>query len=253
MPPLTRASSTVPADRLANFRDLGGLPVSGGGCTRSGILLRSDAPIPGDRAPDGVISWPPAVVIDLRSAAERAVHAYQWPARTVVHERSLHAAAAPTAEDQPRLRNLYDLIIESALQRVARLVPLVAAAPGTVLVHCAVGKDRTGIAVAVLLAADVVPQAVIDDYLVTAANLDVLWLRWVAKNYRTGRSRVLPATWSQVSAGAIQTVVHHLLSWPGGPRGWMVHHGASAEDLDAWESRLSCSVSRGTRREGSLT
>src|ERR1035441_8605004 len=65
--------------RLANLRDLAGLRLAGAGTVAAGVLYRSDAPYPGDLAPDTVPVWPPATVIDLRSSGE-TVATYRWPA-----------------------------------------------------------------------------------------------------------------------------------------------------------------------------
>lgn len=226
-------------NRLANLRDLGGLPVAGGGRTRPGVLYRGDAPFSGDDAPTGVPHWPPGAVIDLRSPAERARHPHRWPDATFVHHLPLHGAAAPSERLPPDLVALYQMILRTAPHRVARLVGTLARADGPVLVHCAAGKDRTGIAVAaLLLAAGVDPEAVVADYLATGANMDTLRRRWVSKGYRSHRTRPVPEAWLQVPEEAIAVVVELLGSGPGGAAGWLIDHGADRDDIVAWRTRI---------------
>jgi hypothetical protein len=98
--PGTRASGQRRAagtDTLVNLRDLGGLPLRGGGITATGVLLRSDAPYDGDETPVHVTPWPPGTVIDLRSDKEVARSSYEWGDGTRMRHHPLHASAAPDA------------------------------------------------------------------------------------------------------------------------------------------------------------
>lgn len=227
-------------NRLVNLRDLGGLPVLGGGRTRRGVLYRGDAPFPGDVSSPDVPSWPPATVIDLRTRFERERYGYRWPKTTIVHPLPLHGRAAPSERLPPSLDDLYLMILRTAPHRVARLVGVVSRADGPVLVHCAAGKDRTGIAVAaLLLAADIEPEAVVADYLQTRANLSDLRSRWTSKGYRPNIGRPVSDAWLQAPEEAIAVVVEFLGTWPGGAVGWLTDHGAKEEDLKTWRNRIA--------------
>jgi rhodanese-related sulfurtransferase len=252
LPPLPSVSDRY--RRLANLRDLGGLRLTGGGTVPAGVLYRSDAPYPGDLAPDDfapdtVLAWPPATVIDLRSAGETAA-AYRWPAGVRWHHVPLmrEAAvvgadgnAAPSADRLPRsLDALYRRIIEIRPHRLAALLAMTANAAGPVLVHCTAGKDRTGIAVAVLLlAGGVEPADVVADYTATGPNVPALLDRLHALG------RTLPGGVQAGSellgapADAINIVVGRLTGWPGGAQAWAQAHGAAAEDIRRWRRRLA--------------
>lgn len=227
-------------ERLVNLRDLGGLPVVGGGVTRAGILYRSDAPYPDDERPDHVPVWPPAAVLDLRSQAERDVIGHEWTDETVLHHRPLHDAAAPTVERAPHLAGLYANILDAVPDRIAGVLAVAAHVDGPLLIHCAAGKDRTGIAVAaLLLAADVDPGAVVADYLATADNMSELRMRWQrnGKVALPGRPAI-PEAWLLAPEDAIRHVVDRFAAWPAGASGWLVDHGASPSDLEAWRTRF---------------
>lgn len=232
-------------DSLVNLRDVGGLPIRGGGRTRAGVLYRGDALWPGDREPGHVASWPPAVVVDLRSEAEVAAVNYDWEPVGAQHlHHPIHEAAIPThLRQRGSLQDLYRLILDDAPHRVAAVVDLVAdEVPGPVLVHCSAGKDRTGIVVAaLLLAADVEPDAVVDDYVATAANMDALIQRWAAAARRAGREprdEAFNNTWLRAPREAITEVVERFEAAPDGARGWLREHGATPERIEAWRERI---------------
>ena len=235
--------STLPAlrdpdgsyGRLANLRDLGGLPARYGGSTRSGKLYRSDAPYARDCIADQIASWPPSDVIDLRAVRELG-NRYQWPSGTFVHLVPLLAEAAPDVRQGTRDR-LYVRILGDLAPHLAHIVSILARARGSVLIHCAVGKDRTGVTVAVLLtAAGVVRSAVVSDYLATGSNVEGLLLRVPLGGYQVDagvrrRLRDMPPS-------AIEAVIAAVADPPGGPERWFAERGVDSGDLALWRSRL---------------
>ncbi|KAB1662538.1 tyrosine-protein phosphatase [Pseudoclavibacter chungangensis] len=75
-------------------------------------------------------------------------------------------------------------VLDEQPERVGAVMRVLADAPGGVLFHCAVGRDRTGLVSLLLLAlADVEPEAIADDYGRTAEEL-VEFTRLVGYAYR---------------------------------------------------------------------
>jgi protein-tyrosine phosphatase len=98
------------------------------------------------------------LVVDLRSAAERSPVVHGIP---VVHVPVF--AAAPPATGT--LEAVYDGLLRTRGAALADAVAAIAGADGPVLVHCAVGKDRTGLVIALaLLAAGATEDEVVSDY-----------------------------------------------------------------------------------------
>ncbi|MFR9804588.1 tyrosine-protein phosphatase [Pseudonocardia sp. RS010] len=220
----------------ANLRDVGGLPTIDGRRLRAGEYLRSDAPQPGDLGTPA-----PGTVVDLRSRAETRGLSHPLAEIADVHEVPLGASLAPevvaaTPADRRDIAWAYRLLVTEAAPALARILRIVARSRGPVLVHCAAGKDRTGIVTAVVLGAVGVPREhVVADYLRTNENLTRLWARLEA----TGVP--LPddvAGLVGVDGAALEAVLDDMDAHPGGLRGHLLAHGTDPDDLDLLARRL---------------
>lgn len=223
----------------ANVRDLGGLPLAGGGVTRPGVLLRGDALYDGDDPPAHV-TWPPATVVDLRSARERTRSPYGWPAGTHVVQLELYDAG--DLEVMPRdsgLVDIYHRIVDEAGPGIAALVDLLGSSEriGATLVHCAAGKDRTGVSVAaLLLLAGVTEESVIADYRRTEEHMEDVLGRLTARGALAADSWA--PEWVSAPEVAIRVLVDRVTTAPGGPGGWFVGHGASDTSIEGFRARF---------------
>lgn len=193
---------TPPIELTFNARELGGLPIEGGGTTRSGILFRSDAL---DKLTAGGVArleeLAIGAVVDLRTDSERHRSPDAVPADSAITIVSLPVQggamdelaaqilppagqSAALSEDQlqrvgeliPTLENLYIAILESSAEVFSTLARTIIDAsnsdrPG-VIFHCTAGKDRTGLAAALMLSVAGVPREnIVADYVQTQANL----------------------------------------------------------------------------------
>jgi protein-tyrosine phosphatase len=235
--------------RLQNIRDVGGLRTVDGHAVRHGVLYRSDAPRRGDESP-GLTSWPPKHVVDLRSAREAGFGPHPLSGDgTAVTRLSLLPMAGPmdmAREPEERtLASLYAHMVERSGSLIATVVGIVANATGPVLVHCAAGKDRTGLTIALLLASvGVEQQEILRDYRLTEQNLDGIVSRIVSSRPRHERDvlrealTVRRAHLMRAPAEAMGQVLDELAAGSGGIAGWLQTHGASVVDLRHLESRL---------------
>ncbi|MCF7549701.1 tyrosine-protein phosphatase [Pseudonocardia sp. WMMC193] len=226
---------TVPA----NLRDVGGLTTADGRTLRRGVLLRSDAPQPGDVSP-----VTPGSVIDLRSPRETEGRAHPLTGRAEIHVVALGASLAPdviaaTPAAERDLGWAYRLLVADAAAEIARIVEIVATAPAPMLVHCAAGKDRTGIVIATVLRLVGVPRAqVLADYAATNANLEPLFARLRASGAHLPGVDDDAEALLGVDPAALEAVLDDLESHPGGLRGYLVANGADPAHLDAITARL---------------
>ncbi|MGY4102967.1 tyrosine-protein phosphatase [Nocardia sp. R16R-3T] len=234
--------------QLANVRDIGGLHTDDGRTTASGILIRSDAPFIGDLDPE-LQPWPPRTVVDLRSPTE--IHReHPWAAGPpdYVHIPLLNADPVRMALDREmgHLVGLYTAMLQDGAERIARIARLVAEAPAPVMVHCAVGKDRTGVVVAVLLAAVGVSESeIVRDYRATEANMPGIVARMVLGRPPEERRAMREVAAdpsrdvSQAPEHAVVAVLREISAAPGGPAGWLRRAGLSAVGLERLRDRLT--------------
>ena len=235
--------------QLANLRDLAGLRLASGGTVPSGVLYRSDAPYPGDAVPQTVPVWPPATVIDLRSTGEASAR-YCWPGGVSVHHVPLmrQAAVVGAADSASRpsrsplpgsLDVVYRRLLDMIPHRLAALLDLATKSDGPVLVHCAAGKDRTGVAVAaLLLVGGAEPADVVADYTASGPNMTALLERLAAVGGALAEGIDAGSPLLAAPAEAINVVVERLTGWPGGPQAWAEAYGASAGSIKRWQDRM---------------
>jgi protein-tyrosine phosphatase len=181
----------LPLEGVHNFRDYGGYAVAGGGRVARGRLWRSGehgGASDGDLAQIGALGL--TTVIDLRGNSERRHNPCRRPegfaAEVVFHDGetaglALHVEAAEGVLSARGARRAMERLYREIPFR-ERLTPVLrcyfaalAERDGSSLVHCLAGKDRTGLAVALLHhILGVSRDDIMGDYLLTntAGNIE---------------------------------------------------------------------------------
>jgi len=246
-----------------NSRDTGGTPLRSGGSTRAGVLFRSDALA--TVTDDGlrvIAEGPIGAVVDFRTDVERADAADRLPAgapiRTVELSVLEGAMAAPRPEEMtpevarelvariPTLPDLYVGMLRHGAAAFAEVARLVARpsdpARGGVLVHCTAGKDRTGIATALLLdAVGAERAAIVADYAVSEANLAGEWAERMLARVSGWGVPIVPAVTDLVTATP-PAAMEAALAWideNGGSAAYLAEGGLSDAELDDLRARLT--------------
>jgi protein-tyrosine phosphatase len=136
-------------DGCVNVRDLGGLPLHGGGETAYGVVVRADS-IRGltERGWRALLDYGVVSAIDLRAPDELAADPPGDAPIPVAH-----VPVAPSNLDWWSMRDGYLGLLESSRPRLVEAMALLGRAETPVVVHCQGGRDRTGLVVALLLAA----------------------------------------------------------------------------------------------------
>lgn len=159
-----------------NAADLGGLPLVDGGATAHGRVWRAAAPEwMTDEGWQAARDTGLALVVDLRNQAERGRRP-EHPDLTESGATPVPVVATPTEDpddpgfleecgawlDHPRS---WEPNLRRYPDKLADVFRAVADAPGPVLVHCAGGRDRTGMVCSMLLSlTGVEPEAIAASY-----------------------------------------------------------------------------------------
>jgi protein-tyrosine phosphatase len=272
----TRTGRWVRLDGTTNTRDLGGLPTSDGGRTLPGRILRSDNLQTLSEADVTRLVREIGLreVIDLRTTAEILLEG-RGPLRDVAEvthrhfsllpERGHHTDVFAVEEDEP-LPDLPEGWTESLLPRqvaehdegeppavrsylgylgqradnvVAALRALAAPTAGASVVHCAAGKDRTGVVCALALAVAGVPhEEIVGDYAMTADVIDALVAKLATSPTYAEDMDTRDIAGHTPRADTMDRVLTLLDERFGGAAGWLETHGFGADEQAALRARL---------------
>lgn len=253
-------------DGTVNARDVGGIPLESGGTIASGVLLRSDNLQ--DLSPRDVSLLVDDLrlrtVVDLRTEYELQSEGpgplYEEPRVTIEH-RSLYPATGggtdldlatiipekawgdgkgvDLPDETPTVRAYLGYLARrpdsfvGALQAIAR-------DDGATLVHCAAGKDRTGVVIALALSvAGATREAIVADYLATGENIEAIVARLAASPTYADEIRGHDPQSHTPQPGAMERVLGFLDREHGGPEQWLLAAGMSADELEALRARLT--------------
>ena len=167
----------------SNFRDLGGYPGHGGRRLRWRRLYRSEHLGGLTNADHAVlVERHVAEAIDFRGIDERSAAPYEVPGlrqhslaiEPTVVQRMQELIASRRSLDAlvvaELMKDLYRELVNEQAQRFAEFFARLLASEGAVVFHCTAGKDRTGVAAALVLLALGVPLDLVRrDYLLTNA------------------------------------------------------------------------------------
>ena len=249
----------------ANARDVGGLRLAGGGEVPEGRLLRADN-LQGLTARDvrqlvdevglravldlrtsrevglegpGPLTREPRVAIEHRSLHPETGGATDVDAETDAVWGSIEPAGADGAERPVvqaylgYLRHRPDSVV-AAVRTIAR-----PPGDGAVLVHCAAGKDRTGMVVALALeAVGVEREDVVADYLASRDRIEAVVARLSASPTYVAEMRSDDPRSHAPRDGTLERVLELVDERHGGAAAWLRAHGLGEDDLAALRARL---------------
>jgi protein-tyrosine phosphatase len=238
------AARALAWDACLNVRDLGGLVTADGRRVRRGALVRSDQLCRlSDRGRAALIAHGVRTVIDLRNPAE-----VERDPDPIWHEHGVDYLLIPQQSEQlwreldpvARTRTERDCaVIDRRADQIAGMARAVAnAVPGGVLIHCLAGKDRTGIAVAMLLSLVGVSEAdIAADYSLSVESLAAeLAAALAAAPDDEARARLERSY--DASAETMLATLAHLRTRHGGARAYLTRAGLSDVDIDRIRARL---------------
>ena len=247
----------------ANVRDLGGLPLDDGGDTAAGVMLRADnlQDLTAHDVRRLVDDLGVRVVVDLRTDVELELEGpgpLERDGRAEVRHRSLYpeagartdvdvgvifpwraGAAAEDPAESPAVRAYLGYLRDRPDSIVAALRDA-AHARGAALVHCAAGKDRTGVVAALALSvAGVRRDAIVADYVATGDRLEPLVARLRASTTYGPDLQGRTLDSHRPRAETMERFLALLDERHDGPAGWLAEHGFDAAEAAVLRERLA--------------
>jgi protein-tyrosine phosphatase len=152
-------------DGCVNVRDLGGLPLADGGETAYRVVVRADW-LPGlsEAGRQGLVDYGVSLIVDLRPEREDGGDEYE-PLPVPVVRQAMDPRPLPAAWDWPSTREAYLALADRYRGELAQALTLLGDAEPPAAIHCAGGRDRTGIACGMALwLAGVEPDVIAADH-----------------------------------------------------------------------------------------
>ncbi|HVC32706.1 MAG TPA: tyrosine-protein phosphatase [Chloroflexota bacterium] len=228
-----------------NARDLGGYPTADGWQTRWGAAVRSDDPARLTAAGrSALVDYGVRSIVDLRGPKEidESPEPFAEPgphgiAYTHVPFIDPHAGPAPAFTT---LADDYKGMLDRFNQQVAAIVRAIARAPeGGVLIHCAGGKDRTGIISALLLDLARVPRQTIGaDYALSVEYFHATREEWLANGPGDRAAREAELAKYLPRAEVMLEVLAHLDERYGGVEAYLLRTGVMPQEIARLRERL---------------
>jgi protein-tyrosine phosphatase len=162
-----------------NVRDLGGLPLTGGGETAYRVVVRADW-LPGlsEAGRRALVDYGVSLVVDLRSERDDDEQLLPLP----VQREPMDPRPIPAAWDWPSMQEAYLALADRYRGELARALTALGSADPPVAIHCAGGRDRTGIACGMAQwLAGVEPDAIAADHALSDDNWAPFNEEWLAQ------------------------------------------------------------------------
>jgi protein-tyrosine phosphatase len=257
-------SRWIELDGAVNVRDLGGMATTDGGTIRGGLLLRADnlqELTPGD-VRRLVSELGVRHVIDLRSQVEVDLEGPGPLTRepeVTIHHLSLFAEGGQYTDVEADTVDTDKVLPWQSREEsgpesertVGHYLGYLAARPDSVvaalrvmtegpsIAHCAAGKDRTGVVVALALhVAGVTDEEIIADFTATGERLEAILARLARSPTYAQDLDSRPADTHMPHAVTMERFLAVLRERCGGPLGWLSRHGWTDDDTAALRATL---------------
>jgi rhodanese-related sulfurtransferase len=260
----------IELDGAVNVRDLGELPTSNGARTKPDRLIRADnlqglsdsdvrrlvdehgvraiadlrSKVEVDLEGPGPMTREPSVAVHHFSLFPEAgehtdVAAGDDDAPVVLPWQTRGDAEVPADGDRRGTSAIYLRYLDDRADSVIAALRLIAHTDGATVVHCAAGKDRTGVVVAFALAeVGVTREAIVADYARSGERIEAIFARLArTRTYRDDVSQA-PVDKHRPRAVTMERLLDAMDAVHGGIPAWLRAHGWTEDDAAALRSRL---------------
>lgn len=222
-----------------NVRDVGGITASEGRI-RSGMLMRSGNLAAVTDAGAEAIRGRVRHIVDLRGERELKNEPTAVTGVTITHLPLFYGSIRSFFTADATLDELYGHILDEGSDKIVEAMRILGAGEPT-LVHCTVGKDRTGVTVALALAAvEAEREAVVADYALTESQLPPELVRRALGFLRSSHPDAvnIEALATKSPAPVMRALLARIDEEFGSAAGYLRAHGLTAGELNGLRSAL---------------
>jgi protein-tyrosine phosphatase len=236
----------LPLDGTRNLRELGGYitlhrTIKWGKLLRSGNLDRIPA-----ASQQALIDYGVMHIVDVRDEWEQKRFPNIFTASPVIRyanipligEGHLQDAAAQQMMNEGSLTEIYILLLERCQCQIKRIFEAlsVTTRQGCTVIHCAAGKDRTGLVTALVLGALHVPyDDIIHDYTLSSSHTKQLIRQWQAQGEVNSAQMRRDAS---AEAATMTDTLHYLDNQFGDVERYLLRAGVAVKCLEALREHL---------------
>ena len=229
-----------------NVRHMGGYRTRDGRTTSNSIVRSAGLHRLTDHGMRTLADSGVTTIVDLRSTVERERDVTPDPSAVglrhvfaPVFEQD-QSPVGQASEEFPGYAVVYRRMLETGRNAYRALFEVIADSDGGVLFHCAAGKDRTGVAAALMLGlAGVEDETIVEDYAISAALLEPLMQDWLPKMAERGISEERGRKLLASPPEDMRDTLRHIETTYGGAAGYLESVGVSTATMSAAKARLS--------------
>ncbi len=222
-----------------NVRDVGGIPAAGGRI-RTGVLFRSGNLSGVTDRGARVLHERVRQIVDLRAEPETTSQPTAVSDIPITNLPLFHGSVMSFLERDATLEELYLHILDQGAVPLVEVIRILGTGVPA-LVHCTVGKDRTGMAVALALAAVGAERGgVIADYALTESQLpeELTGPTLAYLRSRHPGAKNLETLATRSPAPVMHAILEHLDRKFGGPAEYLRAHGLTDGELSDLQANL---------------
>ncbi|MGE3073993.1 MAG: tyrosine-protein phosphatase [Dehalococcoidia bacterium] len=241
---LTITNRELSLEVAYNVRHIGGYSTREGRLTSESVVRSAGLH---RLTPNGIGSlsdYGIAAIVDLRSSMERERDITPDPTSAGIRHffapvfEQDHSPVG-MADEFPGYAVVYERMLETGQAAYRTLFEVIAETEGRVLFHCSAGKDRTGVAAALMLGlVGVDAETIAEDYSHSARLLEPLLDEWLPKMAERGvdpeRGRKLMAS----NHEDMLSTLAHIDRLYGGPAGYLESIGISTATMSSVKAKL---------------
>jgi protein-tyrosine phosphatase len=245
----TIVNRTLALEVAFNVRHMGGYTTRDGRETRPEVIRAASLHRLTDSGVDSLVAAGIQTVIDLRSEKEReTLPTPNMSAHGVRHVFApvFKTDASPTsfADGFEGFGPVYRRFLDTGRDAYRTLFDVIASSDGCVLFHCAAGKDRTGVAAALVLdLAGVDDSAIVEDYAQSAGLLVDAFKDWKpTAEQQANAAKISPETRAKLLGSEpeymVETIEYIRGRW-GSARGYLRDLGLSDDTINRARARIA--------------